>query len=95
MRSRIKEASISLSVEGRNGYCCGYPEYSTWKTSSFIHDCEGKKNESLEAEVFVSLCFDFVTPHQLLKKPVHTRFRLYETSRCIIESFLDSRKYEH
>lgn len=59
--------SFSLSAEGRNGYCCGCPAYSTWKTSSFIHDCKGKKNESPEAEVFVSLCFDIVTAHHLLK----------------------------
>lgn len=26
--------SFNLTLrEGRNGYCCGYPEYSTWKIS--------------------------------------------------------------
>lgn len=47
---------------------------------------------SLSGLRFSCLCFDIVTPHQLLNKSAYSQFRLYETSRCIIERFSDSRK---
>lgn len=93
---RIKEASISL--------CRGSKRLLLWLSrifyledlSSFIRDCKGKKNESLGAEVLVSLCFDIVTPHQLLKKSVHTRsFVSTKLRDALLKGFQIVEKYEH
>lgn len=91
---RIKEASISL--------CRGSKRLLLWLSRIFyLEDLSSfaiarERRMSLSGLRFSCLCFDIVTPHQLLNKSVHTRsFVSTKLRDALLKGFQIVEKYEH